>query len=63
VRPYTRLSVSPASVRSGAHEDGGVTGAMKIAHASEGFGLDMELHGPGPVHRHIMSSIRNTNLP
>ena len=41
-------------VRSGAHEDGGVTGAMKIAHASEGFGLDMELHGPGPVHRHIM---------
>ena len=49
-------------VRSGAHEDGGVTGAMKIAHASEGFGLDMELHGPGPVHRHIMSSIRNTNF-
>lgn len=49
-------------VRAGAHEDGGVTGAMKIAHASEGFGLDMELHGPGPVHRHIMSSIRNTNF-
>ncbi len=35
---------------------------MKIAHASEGFGLDVELHGPGPVHRHIMSSIRNTNF-
>ena len=49
-------------VRAGAHEDGGVTGAMKIAHACEGFGLDMELHGPGPVHRHIMSSIRNTNF-
>jgi len=49
-------------VRCGAHEDGGVTGAMKIAHASEGFGLDMELHGPGPVHRHVMSSIRNTNF-
>ena len=49
-------------VRAGAHEDGGVTGAMKIAHASEGFGLDMELHGPGPVHRHIMSAIRNTNF-
>ena len=49
-------------VRAGAHEDGGVTGAMKIAHASEGFGLDVELHGPGPVHRHIMSSIRNTNF-
>ena len=49
-------------VRAGAHEDGGVTGAMKIAHAAEGFGLDVELHGPGPVHRHIMSSIRNTNF-
>ena len=49
-------------VRCGAHEDGGITGAMKIAHASEGFGLDMELHGPSPEHRHIMSSIRNTNF-
>ena len=39
-------------VRAGAHEDGGITGAMKIAHASEGFGLDMELHGPSPAHRH-----------
>jgi L-alanine-DL-glutamate epimerase-like enolase superfamily enzyme len=49
-------------VRAGAHEDGGITGAMKIAHASEGFGLDMELHGPSPAHRHVMSSIRNTNF-
>ena len=49
-------------VRCGAHEDGGLTGAMKIAHASEGFGLDVELHGPGPVHRHVMSAIRNTNF-
>ena len=49
-------------VRAGAHEDGGITGVMKIAHASEGFGLDVELHGPGPVHRHVMSSIRNTNF-
>lgn len=49
-------------VRCGAHEDGGITGAMKIAHASEGFGLDMELHGPSPAHRHVMSSIRNTNF-
>ena len=35
---------------------------MKIAHATEGFVLDVELHGPGPVHRHIMSGIRNTNF-
>ena len=34
---------------------------MKIAHAAEGFGLDVELHSPGPVRRHLMASIRNTN--
>lgn len=49
-------------VRAGAHEDGGITGALKIAHAAEGFGLDVEFHGPGPVHRHLMSAIRNTNF-
>ena len=27
--------------------DGGITGAMKIAHAAEGFGLDVEPHAPG----------------
>ena len=48
-------------VRADAEYDGGVTGAIKIAHASEGFGLDVELHGPGPVHRHIMAALRNTN--
>ncbi len=48
-------------VRAGAYQDGGVTGVMKIAHAAEGLGLDVELHTPGPVHRHLMSAIRNTN--
>ena len=48
-------------MRAGAYQDGGVTGVMKIAHAAEGFGIDVEIHSPGPVHRHLMSSIRNTN--
>ncbi len=48
-------------VRVGAHEDGGITGALKIFHACESVGLDVETHGPGPVHRHLMSSVRNTN--
>ena len=48
-------------VRVGAHEDGGITGAMKIFHACESVGLDVETHGPGPVHRHLMSAVRNTN--
>ena len=41
--------------------DMGITGAMKAAHAAEGFGLDVELHGGGPAQRHCMASIRNTN--
>ena len=48
-------------VRVGAHEDGGITGAMKIFHASESVGLDVETHGPDPAHRHLMSAVRNTN--
>jgi L-alanine-DL-glutamate epimerase-like enolase superfamily enzyme len=39
----------------------GITGVMKLAHAAEGLGLDIEFHGPGPAVRHCMSSIRNTN--
>ena len=35
-------------VRVGAHEDGGITGAMKIFHACESVGLDVETHGPDP---------------
>jgi L-alanine-DL-glutamate epimerase-like enolase superfamily enzyme len=41
--------------------DLGITGAMKVAHAAEGFGLDVELHGNGPAQRHCMAAIRNTN--
>jgi L-alanine-DL-glutamate epimerase-like enolase superfamily enzyme len=41
--------------------DGGITGIMKIAHAAEGFGLDVELHVTGPAQRHLMASMRNTN--
>jgi L-alanine-DL-glutamate epimerase-like enolase superfamily enzyme len=41
--------------------DGGITGAMKIAHAAEGLGTDVELHFAGPAHRHCMTAIRNTN--
>ena len=48
-------------VRGDPDYDGGVTGIMKIAHAAEGFGLDVELHAGGPVRRHLMAAIRNTN--
>jgi L-alanine-DL-glutamate epimerase-like enolase superfamily enzyme len=48
-------------VRADADYDCGITGLMKIAHSAEGFGLDVEIHAPGPAHRHCMASIRNTN--
>lgn len=48
-------------VRVGTYEDGGITGAMKVAHAAEGFGLDVEFHGGGLAHRHCMAAVRNTN--
>ena len=48
-------------VRANAGADGGITGAMKIAALAEAHGLDVELHGGGLAHRHIMASLRNTN--
>jgi L-alanine-DL-glutamate epimerase-like enolase superfamily enzyme len=39
----------------------GITGMMKVAHACEALGIDIELHGPGPAQRQCMASIRNTN--
>ncbi len=41
--------------------DGGITGVMKIAHAAEGLGADVELHFCGPAHRHLMCAMRNSN--
>ena len=49
-------------VRAGVYEDGGITGAMKIAHAAEGFGLDVEFHGGGLAHRHCIAAVRNANF-
>ena len=39
----------------------GITGTFKLAHAAESVGMDIELHGQGPAHRHLMSAIRNSN--
>lgn len=48
-------------VHTDAGYDGGITGLMKIAHAAEGFGLDVAIHAPTPAHRHCFASIRNCN--
>ena len=39
----------------------GITATMKIAHAAESLGIDIELHSMGPAQRHCMASIQNTN--
>ena len=41
--------------------DMGITGAMKIAHLAEAFGLDCEIHAAGPAQRHCMAALRNSN--
>jgi L-alanine-DL-glutamate epimerase-like enolase superfamily enzyme len=48
-------------VRADVDYDGGITGVMKLAHIAEGFGLDLEIHAPGPAPRQAMSAIRNAN--
>jgi L-alanine-DL-glutamate epimerase-like enolase superfamily enzyme len=48
-------------VRVSPHLKAGVTGSMRIAHLAEAFGLKAELHGPGPVQRHLAQSIMNTS--
>lgn len=48
-------------LRSDPEYDMGITGAMKIAHLGEAFGLDVEIHASGPAHRHCMSAMRNSN--
>jgi L-alanine-DL-glutamate epimerase-like enolase superfamily enzyme len=49
-------------VRVDPEYDHGITGAMKIGHLAEAFGLDCEVHACGPAHRHVMSAMRNSNF-
>jgi L-alanine-DL-glutamate epimerase-like enolase superfamily enzyme len=48
-------------IRTDPDYDMGITGAMKIAHLAEAFGLDCEIHAAGPSQRHCMAAMRNSN--
>jgi L-alanine-DL-glutamate epimerase-like enolase superfamily enzyme len=48
-------------LRSDPEYDMGITGAMKISHLGEAFGIDVEIHACGPAHRHVMAATRNSN--
>ena len=61
--PHVDFAASEATdfLRADPEWDGGITGAMKIARAAEGFGLDVEYHLAGPAQRHCMAATRNSN--
>ena len=49
-------------LRSDPEYDMGITGAMKISHLAEAFGVDVEIHACGPAHRHVIAATRNSNF-
>lgn len=64
LEPHTDFIATESTdfVRADPEYDAGITGTMKIAHVAEGFGLDVELHAPGPAQRHCIAAMRNTNF-
>jgi L-alanine-DL-glutamate epimerase-like enolase superfamily enzyme len=64
VEAHTDMAIAEATDfwRADPEYDGGITGVMKIAHAAEGFGMDVELHGADPARRHCMAAMRNSNF-
>ncbi|MBI4306207.1 MAG: mandelate racemase [Chloroflexi bacterium] len=63
LEPHVDFAIAEATdfLRSDPDFDGGITGAMKIAHAAEGLGLDVEVHASNPARRHCMAAMRNSN--
>ena len=62
LEPHIDFAIADATdyVRGDVGYDG-ITGVMKLAHACEALGIDLEFHGPGPAQRQCMAAIRNTN--
>lgn len=63
VEAHMDMSLADATdfIRADPEYDGGITGVMKIAHAAEGIGMDVELHIAGPAQRQCMAAMRNSN--
>lgn len=62
VEAHADMAAATDFWRADPEYDGGITGAMKIAHSAEGYGMDVELHIAGPAQRHCMASMRNSNF-
>jgi len=39
----------------------GLTGTLKLAHAAESVGMDIEPHMSGPAQLHLMAAVKNAN--
>ena len=48
-------------VRTSAAFKGGMTGAMKVAHLAESFGMRAEVHGGGYANLHLCAAIPNNS--
>jgi len=62
LEPHIDFALADATdfVRGDVSYDG-ITATMKLAHACEALGIDLEIHAPGPEVRQCMAAIRNTN--
>jgi L-alanine-DL-glutamate epimerase-like enolase superfamily enzyme len=63
LEPHIDFALADATdyVRADVGYDG-ITGVMKLAHACEALGIDIEFHGAGPAQRQCMAAVRNTNF-
>lgn len=49
-------------LRVDTHYDLGVTGCLKTIRFAESLGVNVEVHQPSPVHRHLVASMQSTGL-
>lgn len=63
LEPHVDFAIAEGTdfLRADPDFDGGITGTMKIAHAGEGLGLDVEVHASNTARRHAMAAMRNSN--
>ncbi|MBB4684510.1 enolase C-terminal domain-like protein [Amycolatopsis jiangsuensis] len=49
-------------LRVDSHFDLGITGCLKTIKFAESLGVNVEVHGPSPIHRHLVASMQATSL-
>lgn len=49
-------------LRVDSHFDLGITGCLKTIKFAESLGVNVEVHGPSPIHRHLVASMQATSM-